>query len=132
MGATRTRSVMCSTVCRWTRACGRGSTKASGRLPPGSSSYRLKSTGWGGGVARNLAVYFALLLPGPGCPLSPWGGMVQHFSQGHRDGHPLMPQHGAEPSLSPPLRGARDVFAINNMRPHEGTTCGLHTKETPG
>ena len=65
MGATRTRSVMCSTVCRWTRACGRGSTKASGRPPPGSSSNRLKSTGWGGGVARNLAVYFVSLSSSP-------------------------------------------------------------------
>ena len=26
--------------------------------------------------------------------------MVRKLGQGHGDGHPLMPQHGAEPSLS--------------------------------
>ena len=76
MGATRTRSVMCSTTCRWTRACGRGSEKASGRPPQGSSSYKLKSTGWGGGVVRNLAVYFISLSSSPAlailCPREEW------------------------------------------------------------
>ena len=71
---------MCSTVCRWTSACGRGSTKASGRPPPGSSSYRLKSTGWGGGVVRNLAVYFVSLSSSPAlaflCPREEWCNVV--------------------------------------------------------
>ena len=77
MGATRTRSVMCSTLCLWTRSCGRGgSARVAGRLPPGSSSYRLKSTGWGGGVVRNLAVYFVSLSSSPAlaflCPREEW------------------------------------------------------------
>ena len=54
-----------------------------------------------------------------------------HFlGQDHSDGHPLMPQHGAEPSLSPPL-GGTSVFAMahdilrrfcqrGTRRPHEG------------
>ena len=32
------------------------------------------------------------------------GGVVQLLGQGHCDGHPLMPQHGAEPSLSASLK----------------------------
>ena len=47
-----------------------------GRHPPGSSSYRLKSTGWGGGVVRNLAVYFVSLSSSPAlaflCPREEW------------------------------------------------------------
>ena len=50
------------------------------------------------------------LLSGPGHLQSPWGGMVLHLGQGHRDGHPLMSQPSAEPSLSPPHRGSRSVF----------------------
>ena len=81
MGATRTRSVMCSMVCLWTRSCGRGgSARLAGRLPPGSSSYRLKSTGWGGGVVRNLAVYFVSLSSSPAlaflCPREEWCNVV--------------------------------------------------------
>ena len=37
-GVTGTKSTMCSIVCRWTRSCGRGSVKASGRTPPWKSS----------------------------------------------------------------------------------------------
>ena len=34
-------------------------------LPPGSSSYRLKSSGWGGGVFQNFAVWFNSLSSSP-------------------------------------------------------------------
>ena len=38
--------------------------------------------------------------------------MVRKLSQGHGDGHPLMPQHGAEPSLSSsPSDATRTVVA---------------------
>ena len=54
MGAT---SASCFMVCRCTRSCGPGgSARLAGRLPPGSSSYRLKSTGWGGRVFQSLSV----------------------------------------------------------------------------
>ena len=54
MGAT---SASCSMVCRCTCSCGPGgSARLAGRLPPGSSSYNWKSTGWGGGVFRSCAV----------------------------------------------------------------------------
>ena len=46
---TGAKSASCSTVCRCTHSGGRGSAKASGRSPPGSSSNNLKSSGWGGG-----------------------------------------------------------------------------------
>ena len=52
MGATRTRSVMCSMTCRWTALASEA-----------SSSYRLKSTGWGGGVFRTVAVQCNSLSP---------------------------------------------------------------------
>ena len=40
------------------RSCGPGgSARLAGRLPPGSSSYRLKNTGRGGGVFRTSAVW---------------------------------------------------------------------------
>ena len=56
-GDTQTKSTTGSMVCLWTRSCGPGgSARLAGRLPPGSSSYKLKSTGWGGGVFRTLAV----------------------------------------------------------------------------
>ena len=59
-------SAGCSTVRRWTRSCGPGgSAKLESRLPPGSSSYKLKRSGWGGGVVRNLAVYFISLSSSP-------------------------------------------------------------------
>ena len=57
-------------------------------------------------------------LPGPGCPLAPWGCVVRRFSQGHCDGHPLMPQHGAQPSLSPPTCGSRSDVNTT-VRHHE-------------
>ena len=38
------------------------------------------------------------------------------LGQDHGDGHPLMPQHGAEPSLSPPLGGS-SVCAIAHVLP---------------
>ena len=51
MGAT---SASCSTVCRWTRSCTPGGSPGQdGRLPPGSSSNKLKSSGWRrGGFCR--------------------------------------------------------------------------------
>ena len=63
-------SASCSMVRRWIRSCGPGgSARLAGRPPPGSSSYRLKSTRRSrpelGRVLR-----LALLLPGPGLPLS--------------------------------------------------------------
>ena len=57
--------------------------------------------------------------PGPGHLRSPWGSMVRHLGQGHRDGHPLMSYPRAEPSLSPPHRGSRSVFVAAAQRPHE-------------
>ena len=77
MGAKQTKSTKCSMVCLWNRSCGRGgSAKLAGRLPPGSSSYRLKSTGWGRGVVRNLAVYFVSFSSSPAlaflCPREEW------------------------------------------------------------
>ena len=76
----------------------------------------------GGGFTRNSAVNFVSYPPpGPGHALSPWGGVVLTLGQGHSDGHPLVAKPLTEPSLSPPLRGARDVFAIE-LRPHEDTT----------
>ena len=49
-------SARCFTVCRWTRSCGPGgSPRQGGRLPPGSSSYKLKSSCWGGWVFQDLA-----------------------------------------------------------------------------
>ena len=75
-GTTGATSPICSAVCRRTRSCGRGSAKASGRPPPGSSSNNLKSTGWGGGVFRTLAVYFVSLSSSPAlaflCPREEW------------------------------------------------------------
>ena len=120
-------SIICSAVCRWIRSCGpRGSTRPVGRNPPGSSSKSWKSSGWGGGVVRNLAVYFvlALLLPGPG-HLRALCAVVQLLGQGHSDGLPLMPQDGAEPSLSPPPCGACGdacTRAIRWVRNHHGHT----------
>ena len=91
-----------SMVCLGTRSCGTGgSARLAGRLPPSSSSYKLKSTGWGGGVVRNLAVYFvrlALLLPGRGLPLSSWG-VVQRRGQGRSDRLLLMSPPRAQSSL---------------------------------
>ena len=55
-GTTGATSPICSALCRRTRSCGRGSAKASGRPPPGSSSNNLKSIGCGGGVFRSLSV----------------------------------------------------------------------------
>ena len=47
-----------------------------GRHPPESSSYRLKSTGWGGGVVRTADVYFNSLSSSPAlaflCPREEW------------------------------------------------------------
>ena len=78
--------------------------------------------GCGGVPDRRRIVHLAPPHPGPGCPLSPWGGMVRRFSQGHGDGHPLMPQHGAEPSLSPPTCGSRSDINTT-VRHHEVFTC---------
>ena len=83
----------------------------------------------GGGCFRNVAVYFiSNPPPGPGCPLSPWGGMVRRFSQGHRDGQTFMTQELSESSLTPPSSGT-SVFAIR-MRPHEGTKKVTCTKRS--
>ena len=50
--------------CRCTRSCGRGSAKASGRPPPGSSSNNLKSSGWGGrGFCRRGTSYSSCSSP---------------------------------------------------------------------
>ena len=89
-----TSSAGCSTVRRWIRSCGPGgSAKLAGLLPPGSSSYKLKSSVWGGGgFCRRGASYSSCLLPGPGHLRSPRGGKVRHLGQGHLDGHPLMSQ----------------------------------------
>ena len=67
----------CSMARLGTRSCRPGgSARLAGRLPPGSSSYRLKSTGWGGGGVRNLAVYFVSLSSSPAlaflCPREEW------------------------------------------------------------
>ena len=72
MGAKQTKSTICSMVCLWTGSCGRG------------GSARLKRSGWGEGGLQELGrvLRLALLLPGPGLPLSPWGGMVRHLGQG--------------------------------------------------
>ena len=75
-GTTGATSPICSAVCRRTRSCGRGSAKASGRPPRGSSSNNLKSTGWGGGVFQSLSVYFVSLSSSPAlaflCPREEW------------------------------------------------------------
>ena len=63
---------------------------------------------------RRRKVHLAPPLPGPGCPLTPWGGMVQFLGQGHGDGHPLMPERGAEPSL-PPSSGCRAAVNIHHV-----------------
>ena len=56
--------------------------------------------------------------PGTGCPLAPWGGMVRRFSQGHGDGHPLIPQVCTEASLSSPPCGSRDVVNTSHGVDH--------------
>ena len=76
-GASSPRS---STTCRSTRPCGRTSTRGVGRV--GGRSHQ----------ALGVVQLVSLLLPGPGCLLAPWGGMVRHFNHGHGDGHPLMSQ----------------------------------------
>ena len=54
MGA---KSASCSTVYRWTRSCGtEGSARLAGRLPQGSSSNELKSTGWRRGASGTSRV----------------------------------------------------------------------------
>ena len=44
MGAQHTKSTICSTVCRWTRSCGRGSARTPGRTSAVSSSNNSKNT----------------------------------------------------------------------------------------
>ena len=41
-----------------------------------------------------------------------------HLGKGHCDGHPLMPQHGAEPSLPPPSRCGGASVASNESHRH--------------
>ena len=41
-----------------------------------------------------------------------------HLGQGHSDGHPLMPQHGVEPSLPPPPRCGGASVASNESHRH--------------
>ena len=41
-----------------------------------------------------------------------------HLGNGHCDGHPLMPQHGAEPSLPPPSRCGGASVASNESHRH--------------
>ena len=87
-----------SMTCRTTLSClPATSDRGAGRPPPGSSS-RLKSSGWGVGASGSSPCCSARA-PTP----RPWPSSVRKLGQGHGDGHPLMPQHGAEPSLSPPL-----------------------------
>ena len=66
MGA---RSASCSTVCRWTRSCGPGgSTRPVGRLfVVQAEEHRL---GRRSRPELGRALHLALLLPGPGLPLS--------------------------------------------------------------
>ena len=63
-------------------------------------------------------MHLAFLLPGPGCPLAPWGGMVRRFSQGHGDAHPCIPQVCTETSLSSPLSGSRARGVVNRCVNH--------------
>ena len=67
-------STICCMVRRCTRSCGPDTANSrSGRDPPGSSSWRLKSSGWGvGGVPdRGHVVHLASPHPRPGSPLAP-------------------------------------------------------------
>ena len=76
-GIRGTASTICCTVRRRSRSCGQDRVAIlSGRDPPGSSSKRLKSSGWGVGASQIVAVYFisrphtqALAVL---CPLEEW------------------------------------------------------------
>ena len=68
-------SIICSTVCRWPRSCGPGgSPRQGGRLPPGSSSDKLKNPSWGGGFSGGWscsATRSPISGPWPSCPQGP-------------------------------------------------------------
>ena len=64
------KSASCPTVCRCTWSCGRGSAKATGRSPPGSSSNNWKSFGWGGGSPGSSTRSSSRFLPPRSCPSS--------------------------------------------------------------
>ena len=105
IGAKRTKSTICSTVCRWTRSCGPGgSARLAGRLPPGSSSNKLKSTGWGGGgfCRRGASFLSSCLLPGPRRLLA-LCAVVRKHGPGLGDRLLLMPPSSTQSSPSPTL-----------------------------
>ena len=67
---------------------------------------------------RRLAPWSIVRGLGSGSRLSPWCGVVSRFCQSHCDAYPCILQICTVASLSSPLRGSRNVFAIE-LRPHE-------------
>ena len=81
---------------------------------------------------RGRVVHLAFLLPGPGCSLAPWGGMVRRFCQGHLDAHPCIPQVSMEASLPPPPGGTSVCSSISRPRKvhqHNRSQTGKATLE---
>ena len=78
----------------------------SGHDPPGSLSSRLKSSGWGVGGSRIVAVWF---ISRPHTPTWPSPGAVQLLGQGHRDGHPICSCLSHERSRRSLLRFAAEL-----------------------
>ena len=76
------------------------------RPRPAGLFFKAEELRLGCGGSRIVAVKF-ISHPGPGNRLSSWG-MVRSLCQGHGDGHPLLPQHGAEPSLPTSLCSSRN------------------------
>ena len=53
-----------------------------------------------------------------------------HLGKGHCDGHPLMPQHGAEPSLPPPSRcGGASVASNDESHRHPLVSAHKYSHE---
>ena len=72
-GAKQTKSTVCSTVCRWTRACGPGGSARAGRPPPAGLFFvQAEELRLGRRSLPDLGrvVQLALLLPGPDLLLS--------------------------------------------------------------
>ena len=116
MGA---KSESCSTVCRCTRSCGLGgSPRQGGRDPPGSSSYRLKSSGWGREFFRSLSVCFnSYFLHGPGRLLA----LVRKRGKGRSDRLLLVSPPRTQSSLLAPLSSScnRLQASVHRERCHK-------------
>ena len=122
--------------CRSKPTCGSTSINGAGRAAAGAGVHlevhrtcRLE-----GGILRNAAVYFnSRPSPGPG-HLRALCAVVQLLGQGHSDGHPLMPQHGAEPSLSL-AAGTACAAALRIVCIHhhnDGFSLGFSSKDYKG